>query len=227
MIVIVEDDISIQELLSYALKANNYEVEIFKDGTNLINFLENNSVDILILDVMLPNKNGLEILKEIRENKKLDDIYVIMLTARNEEYNKVVAFDSGADDYMTKPFSVLELISKIKATLRRINRNKNIAVETKIVHNNLCIDVTERIVTENEIVVDLTLKEYELLLLLLKNKGKVLTRDLIFEQIWGYDFQGNSRTLDVHVSSLRLKLKTIAKNIETVRGIGLKFRKDI
>ncbi len=224
MIVIVEDDNSIQELLGYALKANNYEIKQFNTGDCLIDFLTKNNVEILLLDIMLPGKSGLEILAEIRKNSKLDDLYIIMLTAKSEEYSKVVALDSGADDYITKPFSVLELISRIKAVLRR--RKKNKVKENIIKYRDVEINEEERTIKVNNSVVELTYKEYELFIILLENIGRAVSRELIFEKVWGYDFSGSSRTLDVHIRSLRSKIPTIANEIETIRGIGFKLRKD-
>lgn len=224
MIVIVEDDNSIQELLGYALKANNYEIKQFNTGDYLIDFLTKNNVEILLLDIMLPGKSGLEILAEIRQNSKLDDLYIIMLTAKSEEYSKVVALDSGADDYITKPFSVLELISRIKAVLRR--RKKNKVKENIIKYRDVEINEEERTIKVNNSVVELTYKEYELFIILLENIGRAVSRELIFEKVWGYDFSGSSRTLDVHIRSLRSKIPTIANEIETIRGIGFKLRKD-
>lgn len=223
MIVVIEDDNSIQELLSYALQANNYKVKLFSDSKNVMDFLENNTVDIVLLDIMLPGKSGLEILQEIRSSEKFDSIYIIMLTAKSEEYSKVAALDAGADDYLTKPFSVLELISRVKSTLRRLKKNNDVKVE--IHYKNLVINKVERQVKIDNVNIDLTLKEYELLLLLLENQGRALTREVIFEKIWDYDFSGNSRTLDVHIRSLRSKIKNISDDIETIRGVGFKVRK--
>ncbi len=216
---IVEDDENIRDLILYALKANNFEAIGFECASDFFSELKTTTPDIVILDVMLPDTNGLSILSTIRTNSTINTIPIIMLTAKSSEYDKVKGLDLGADDYITKPFSVLELISRINALLRRTNAiNKNI-----ITFKNLILDEDKHVVKLNNSEINLTLKEFELLNLLITNIGYVFSRDKIMEKVWGFDYEGESRTVDMHITSLRKKLGTDAKIIETVRGIGYKI----
>ena len=178
---------------------------------------------LVLLDIMLPGEDGIEILKKLRNNAKTKNIPVIMVTAKGSEYDKVVGLDTGADDYITKPFGMMELVSRIKAVLRRTTREKE---ETKYQIGNLVIDVEKHKVKVDGKSVTLTLKEFELLEKLMKNRHIVLTRDRLLEEIWGYDFSGETRTVDVHVRTLRQKLGDAGELIETVRGVGYRIGGD-
>ena len=179
--------------------------------------------ELVLLDIMLPGEDGIEILKKLRKSAKTKDIPVIMVTAKGSEYDKVIGLDTGADDYITKPFGMMELVSRIKAVLRRTIREKT---DTKYRIGNLLIDVEKHKVKVEGKTVALTLKEFELLEKLMKNRSIVLTRDRLFEEIWGYDFTGETRTVDVHVRTLRQKLGTAGELIETVRGVGYRIGGD-
>ncbi len=216
----VEDDDNIRELIVYALKNNNYAAMGFENSKDLYSQMEICTPDLVLLDIMLPGEDGLNILKKIRNQPTTKHIPVIMITAKTSEYDKVIGLDMGADDYISKPFGVMELIARVKALLRRtdINDNKNILTIDKI---NL--DYEKRIVLLDNIPIQLTYKEFELLYYLLKNKDIVLSRDNILSQIWGFDFQGETRTVDVHVATLRQKLGESGKLIQTIRNVGYKI----
>lgn len=216
MIYVVEDDKAIRNLVLYALKEKNYQVRGFEDGLNVVESLKNENVDLLILDIMLPEKDGIEILKEVRE---FSDIPVIMLTAKNDEYDKVLGLESGADDYITKPFSILELISRIKAVLRRSEKKDN----EHLSYKNIRVNIKKRTAKIDGEKIDLTYKEFEMLLLFLSNIGNVITREDFLLKIWGYDYEGETRTVDVHIASLRNKLKSAGVHIKTVRNLGYKL----
>lgn len=216
MIYVVEDDKAIRNLVLYALKEKNYQVRGFEDGLNVVESLKNENVDLLILDIMLPEKDGIEILKEVRE---FSDIPIIMLTAKNDEYDKVLGLESGADDYITKPFSILELISRIKAVLRRSEKKDN----EHLSYKNIRVNIKKRTAKIDGEKIDLTYKEFEMLLLFLSNIGNVITREDFLLKIWGYDYEGETRTVDVHIASLRNKLKSAGLHIKTVRNLGYKL----
>lgn len=216
MIYVVEDDKAIRNLVLYALKEKNYQVRGFEDGLNVVESLKNENVDLLILDIMLPEKDGIEILKEVRE---FSDIPVIMLTAKNDEYDKVLGLESGADDYITKPFSILELISRIKAVLRRSEKKDS----EHLSYKNIRVNIKKRTAKIDGEKIDLTYKEFEMLLLFLSNIGNVITREDFLLKIWGYDYEGETRTVDVHIASLRNKLKSAGLHIKTVRNLGYKL----
>lgn len=216
MIYVVEDDKAIRNLVLYALKEKNYQVRGFEDGLNVVESLKNENVDLLILDIMLPEKDGIEILKEVRE---FSDIPIIMLTAKNDEYDKVMGLESGADDYITKPFSILELISRIKAVLRRSEKKDS----EHLTYKNIRVNIKKRTAKIDGEKIDLTYKEFEMLLLFLSNIGNVITREDFLLKIWGYDYEGETRTVDVHIASLRNKLKSAGLHIKTVRNLGYKL----
>ena len=216
MIYVVEDDKAIRNLVLYALKEKNYQVRGFEDGLNVVESLKNENVDLLILDIMLPEKDGIEILKEVRE---FSDIPVIMLTAKNDEYDKVLGLESGSDDYITKPFSILELISRIKAVLRRSEKKDS----EHLSYKNIRVNIKKRTAKIDGEKIDLTYKEFEMLLLFLSNIGNVITREDFLLKIWGYDYEGETRTVDVHIASLRNKLKSAGVHIKTVRNLGYKL----
>lgn len=216
MIYVVEDDKAIRNLVLYALKEKNYQVRGFEDGLNVVESLKNENVDLLILDIMLPEKDGIEILKEVRE---FSDIPIIMLTAKNDEYDKVLGLESGADDYITKPFSILELISRIKAVLRRSEKKDS----EHLSYKNIRVNIKKRTAKIDGEKIDLTYKEFEMFLLFLSNIGNVITREDFLLKIWGYDYEGETRTVDVHIASLRNKLKSAGLHIKTVRNLGYKL----
>lgn len=221
-IMIVEDDNNINELIEYALSSNGFEVFKYTDGSNLINNITTNKPDLLILDIMLPGKDGISLLKEIRANSGISDLYIIMLTAKSTEIDKIKGFDLGADDYIIKPFSIMELVARVKSIIRRSNTivKKSNIIEFK----QLCIYPQNRRVTIQDEEINLTFKEFELLLYLVENEDIVLSREQILCKVWNYEFQGESRTLDIHVTSLRKKLLSYGDIIKTIRNIGYVIR---
>lgn len=217
----VEDDIDIRELIEYTLKASGFEVSGFEDASCFFYALSVEKPDIIILDIMLPDMDGLEILSNLKNSSNTEDIPVIMLTAKSGRLEKIKGLDSGADDYITKPFDVLELVSRIKAVLRRVKpvekQRKNI-----VTYKDVSVNTESRrvMVADKEVV--LTYKEFELLYQLILNKGIVLTRDKLMNCVWGTDFEGETRTVDVHVRTLRQKLGSAGDYIITVRNVGYK-----
>lgn len=222
MIYLVEDDSSIQKLVIYTLKSQGYEAEGFTLPSQFDKAMAKRKPSLIILDLMLPEVDGLTILSNIRSNPETAQIPVILLTAKTSEYDKVLGLDSGADDYVAKPFGMMELLARIKALLRRTQGTKPIKID-HLQYRDLTINLNEHVVKVKGDVVVLTRKEYELLRLLLENRGHVLTRDQLLTQIWGYDFDGESRTVDVHVRTLRSKIEPCGSYIETVRGVGYKI----
>ena len=221
MIYLVEDDESIRELVVYTLKSQGMDAKGFERTSLFWKELEKETPSLIILDIMLPEEDGISILRKLRTRPDTRKLPVIMLTAKGTEYDVVMGLDSGADDYIPKPFRMMELISRIKARLRR-TEDKG-AEEYQL--ENLYLCPSKHIVTVDQKPVNLTLKEYEMLALLLKNSGMVLSRTQLLNQIWGYEFDGESRTVDVHVRTLRQKLGTAGNLIETVRGVGYKIGK--
>lgn len=224
MIYMLEDDTSIQNFVLYTLKNTGFEAEGFERPSDFWKRMEEQTPDLLLLDIMLPEEDGMEILKKIRENRKTKNLPVIMLTAKGTEYDKVLGLDTGADDYVAKPFSMMELMSRIKALLRRseVKEEKNDTYQV----GPLYVSISKHIVkVSGEEITSLTYKEFELLSLLLQHQETVLSRDQILQSIWGYDFDGESRTVDVHVRTLRQKLGDAGRLIETVRGFGYKIGK--
>ena len=220
MIFCVEDDNNIRELMVYTLETTGFMAQGFEDGTSFMKALAFETPELILLDIMLPGEDGLALLKKLKGASKTKDIPVIMVTAKGSEYDKVVGLDSGADDYVTKPFGMMELIARIKAVIRRVRDDSKPRV---ITHGPICLDLDKHIVMVNGARVVLTLKEFELLERLAKKPGIVVTRDTLLSEIWGYDFDGETRTIDVHVRSLRQKLGDVGELIETVRGIGYKL----
>lgn len=216
MIYVVEDDGAIRNLVSYALTEKGYEVKAFEDGLSIVEEIRANPCELLLLDLMLPVKDGVSILKEIRG---FSDLPVIILTAKTDEFDKVLGLESGADDYITKPFSILELLSRVKAILRRVNR----ANHDHLTYKDISVNTKKRTVKVDGEKIDLTYKEFEMLNLFMNNLGNVITRDDFLLKIWGYGYQGETRTVDVHIASLRNKLKNSGKYITTVRNLGYKF----
>lgn len=224
LIYIVEDDKNIQEIESYALKNSGYEVEEFDRARTFESRLLEHQPDLVLLDIMLPDKDGLEVLKKIRRNPDTKRLPVIMVTAKSTELDKVKGLDNGADDYITKPFGIMELISRVKAILRR---SKHEEEERNMELREILLDTEKRMVylkqDEGAVPCELTYKEFELLKLFLQNAGIVMTRETLMERVWGVDFEGESRTLDMHIKTLRQKLGDAGKYIKTVRNVGYRI----
>lgn len=223
LIYCVEDDEGIRELILCALKSGGYEACAFETSKELYNKMEEQSPALILLDIMLPDEDGITILKKIRSNENYNIIPIIMLTAKSSEIDKVIGLEAGADDYITKPFGIMELLSRIKARLRRIIPNNQTIDE--INYKNLTLNNSTREVIFDSKLIQLTFKEFELLAYLLKNKGIVLSRDKIIEKVWGYDYEGESRTIDMHIKTLRQKLENAGciNYIDTIRGVGYKI----
>ena len=230
-ILVVDDEISLQETLTYNLKKQGYDVETTGSGTEAIELARQNQPDLIILDVMLPGLDGFEVCRILRQEMSTP---VLMLTARDDEIDRVVGLEVGADDYLAKPFSMRELIARVKAMLRRIRLDREAALIAEaarpeamiMTFDNLCIDMTRREIKVNDQVVPFKPKEYELLTFFAQHKGQVLSREFILERVWGWDFIGDSRTVDVHVRWLREKIEADPANPErivTVRGAGYRF----
>ncbi len=215
-ILVIEDEQSIQKLLTYDLTQAGYEVDNAYDGLNGLKKAKENDYDLIILDLMLPKLDGLEICKQLR--KENNDVYIIMLTARDDEIDKIIGLESGADDYMTKPFSPREVLARVKAGLRR--QKLNSTEEHLITLGSLVIDLNRHEVFVNGKLIPLTRKEYDLLLFLIKNKGIALSRDVLLETLWGFEYDGDTRIVDVHIFKLREKLTGSNVVIVTKRGIG-------
>lgn len=215
-IVIIEDDQDIRELVLYTLKSNQLDGLGFESGRAFFD-AKVDKVDLILLDVMLPEEDGLQILQKLRSDSKYSELPVIMLTAKGSEMDKVKALDLGADDYVVKPFGVLELMSRIQARLRRVKK------ESELSFKEISLNKDKYEVRVNTKRVELTNKEFELLEYLLMNPNIVISREKLLEKVWGYDFEGESRTLDIHVSTLRKNLNEASKYIHTVRGVGYKI----
>ena len=220
MIYCVEDDDNIRELVIYTLETTGLKAQGFAEGTSFMEALAFDTPELVLLDIMLPGEDGMELLHKLKNSSKTKDIPVIMVTAKGAEYDKVIGLDSGADDYVTKPFGMMELVSRIKAVLRRARK---IPDKADLEFAGVKINVKKHEVTVDGKPVTLTLKEFELLERLMRNQNIVLTRDQLLEDIWGYDFDGETRTVDVHVRTLRQKLGEKGSMIETVRGVGYRI----
>lgn len=219
MIYIVEDDANIRELESYALQSSGFSTACFENSESFFDACSAGLPELVLLDIMLPNEDGLSILKKMRSHPDLKQVPVIMVTAKTSELDKVKGLDSGADDYMTKPFGVMELISRVKALLRRAVPQKQDILSA----GGVTVDDSKHLVTAGGEVRELTYKEYELLKFLMVNRGIVLSRDKIMERVWGFDYEGESRTVDMHIKTLRQKLGESGALIKTVRNVGYKF----
>lgn len=220
MIFCVEDDNSIRDLMIYTLRSAGFEAEGFSDGTGLLDALRTQTPQLIMLDIMLPGEDGISILKRLRHQTSTADIPVIMATAKGTEYDKVMGLDLGADDYLAKPFGMMEMISRIRAVLRRTAPKEK---ETLLCIGSLELNPSTYTVFAGEDKVQLTLKEYKLLRTFMENPGRVYTRDQLLEIVWGMDFTGETRTVDVHIGTLRTKLGKYSDYIETVRGVGYKM----
>ena len=220
MIFCVEDDSSIRDLMIYTLKASGFEAEGFADGGALFEALKTQKPRLIMLDVMLPGEDGISVLKKLRSKSSTADIPVIMATAKTTEYDKVLGLDSGADDYLSKPFGMMEMVSRIKAVLRR-TEPKSEARTLSL--GKISVNLAEHTVTSDGERVQLTLKEFDMLCLLMESPGRVYTRDQLLSKIWESDYAGETRTVDVHIGTLRTKLGKCGEYIETVRGVGYKM----
>lgn len=220
MIFLVEDDSSIRELVIYTLDSTGLQAEGFERPSEFWKAIRKTMPSLVILDVMLPEESGIEILKKLRKNPMTEKIPVIMATAKTSEYDKINGLESGADDYIAKPFSMMELVARVKALLRRAEYSSS---QSDYTVENLYVCPEKHIVKVDGQEVILTLKEFEMLCLLIKNRGIVLTRDQMLNKIWGYSFDGESRTVDVHIRTLRQKLTTAGGIIKTIRGVGYKI----
>lgn len=230
-ILVVEDEIHIQELIKYNLEKNGYKVLISDNGEDGLIMAMENIPDLILLDLMLPGMDGLEVCKRLHMDKETKKIPIVMLTAKSEEFDKVLGLELGADDYVTKPFSIKELIARVRARLR--NADDEMMGSVPLTHKNVIrigeieIDKENYEIRKNGEKVILTLKEFELLRTLAENQGKVLTRDSLLDKIWGYDYVGETRTVDVHIRHLRQKLgeeEGDEQFIETIRGVGYRLR---
>ncbi len=225
-ILVVDDEEHIVELLKFNLENNGYDVLTAYDGNEALRKTKEKLPDLILLDLMLPKIDGIEVCRELKLNNITNDIPIIMLTAKGEETDKVLGLEIGADDYITKPFSIRELMARIKSVLRRSKKNRE-QKKNIIIIDDITIDVEKHEVTKNNEKIELTLKEFELLRILSNNRGKVLSRDFLLDKVWGYDYYGETRTVDVHIRHLRKKIEDDDKKyryIETVRGIGYKIK---
>lgn len=220
MIYCVEDERNIRELIVYTLETSGYKARGFGNGADFFQQLALEKPKLILLDIMLPGEDGLEILRKLKTSSNTREIPVIMVTAKGAEYDKVLGLDSGADDYISKPFGMMEFIARVKALLRRTQPKMG---NTKLFVGNLEMDIEKHMVSAAGTEVTLTLKEFQLLRYLLENQGIVLSRDQLLEHIWGYDFDGETRTIDVHIRTLRQKLGTCGELVETVRGVGYRI----
>ncbi len=220
----VEDEENIRELVSYALKSQNFETKVFENGAELFSALKQEIPLLILLDIMLPGEDGISILQKIRSTPDYSDIPVIMLTAKTSEYDIVKGLDKGADDYISKPFGIIEMISRIRAVLRRSSRKSEKSNVLK--YGNVTLNIEKHTVMVDGEPCKLTVKEFELLQYLLNNADIVLRREQIMERVWGFSFEGESRTIDMHIRSLRQKLGDGGKIIQTVRGIGYRIGAD-
>ena len=220
MIYIIEDDVDIREMESYALKNSGFEVVEFANSDDLFAACQKQLPSLILLDIMLPGEDGLTILKRLREQEETHYIPVMMVTAKTSELDKVRGLDMGADDYLTKPFGIMELVSRVKALLRRAAPREETDV---IIYSGIALDSAKHTVMAKGAPVELTYKEFELLKYLLINKGIVLTREKIMDKVCGFDFEGESRTVDMHIKTLRQKLGECGKSIKTIRNVGYKL----
>ena len=226
-ILVVDDEEHIIEPIKYNLISTGYQVITCNNGIEAVNLAMDEKPNLVLLDLMIPGKDGYEVCKDIRSKHEIKNIPIIMLTAKSEELDKILGLELGADDYITKPFSVRELLARVKAVLRRMNIKEESNV---ITFGQLTANFDKREIKVKDKKVDLTLKEFELLEILIKNRGKILRRELLLDKIWGYEYIGETRTVDVHIRYLRKKIEDDDKNpkfIETIRGVGYRFNPDL
>jgi len=222
-ILVVDDEDHIRELMKFNLEKNGYKVISCGDGTEALKLAKGEKPDLVLLDVMLPGIDGYDVCKEIRRDNDISNIPIIMITAKSEELDKILGLELGADDYITKPFSIRELTARVKAVLRRTAIQP---VDKAFKFDNITIDFEKHEVLKYGKRIELTLKEFEVLEILIKNKGRVITRDFLLDKVWGYEYIGETRTVDVHIRHLRQKLEEddkTPKYIETIRGVGYRF----
>lgn len=224
MIYCVEDDKNIRDLVVYALKTSGYEANGYGDSVAFFEALEKKIPDLVLLDIMLPGDDGLQILEKIRQRHDTKSLPVIMLTAKGSEYDKVNGLEMGADDYVSKPFGVMELLARVKAVLRRSAKEPE---QDVIEIGDLALHLKKHRVLVNGEDIKLTFKEFELLKHMMENRGIVMTRESLLKAIWGYDYEGETRTVDVHIKTLRQKIGDMGSIIETVRGVGYRIGEDI
>ncbi len=217
MIYCVEDDSSIRELMLYALRASGFSAQGYKTAALFWEAIRREKPELILLDIMLPDEDGITVLKKLKNDPILAQIPVIMATAKSMEFDKVIGLDAGADDYLAKPFGMMEMVSRVKAVLRRTNRT---AAPGVLKHKELELNAAFHRVSRQGKPIDLTVKEYELLRLFLENPGQVFTRENLLSAIWESEYQGETRTVDVHIASLRTKLGEAGSYIKTVRGVG-------
>ena len=219
MIFCVEDDSSIRELMLYALRASGFQTAGFGTAEEFWNALKSDKPELILLDIMLPDEDGISILKKLRGFAMTADIPVIMASAKGTEFDKVIGLDLGADDYLAKPFGMMEMVSRVKAVLRRVNQTAVTVLTYKTIEMN---EGSHRVSVSGK-TIDLTVKEYDLLRLFLKSPGLAFTRETILSSIWESEYQGETRTVDVHIASLRTKLGEVGESIRTVRGVGYRL----
>jgi len=227
-ILIVDDEAPIRELLAFNLKKNGFDIATAADGLSAVKTAQSEDISLILLDIMLPEIDGFEVCRRLKQNKHTSKIPIIMITAKDEEIDKVLGLELGADDYTTKPFGIRELIARIKAVLRRSNTNEH--SEGELTLGVLRINFNAYTAFLNDEQLMLTPKEYDLLKLFVTNEGKAFSRDELLEKVWGYEYYGDTRTVDVHIRHLRAKLQSapaISDGIKTVRGIGYRFTKQI
>lgn len=222
-ILVVDDEEHIRELIKFNLENNGYQILTADNGIDALKIAKNMLPQLVLLDLMLPGMDGYDVCKEIRKDTNISSTPIIMITAKGEEFDKVLGLELGADDYLTKPFSIRELLARVKAVLRRTTLQQ---VDKSYRFANITVDFEKHEVIKYDRKIELTLKEFELLEVLIKNKGRVMTRDFLLDKIWGYEYIGETRTVDVHIRHLRQKIEDDDKNpkyIETIRGIGYRF----
>jgi len=223
LIYLLEDDQNIRDFTVYAVRNSGYEIEGYALPSEFRAAVAEHVPDLVLLDIMLPEEDGLSVLRRLRNDPQTAKLPIIMLSARSTEYDKVLGLDSGADDYLAKPFGVMELLSRIRALLRRTEKP---ADHSLLTGGGIQLDDARHLVTADGSEIGLTGKEFDLLAILMRNQGIVLSRDRILESVWGYDYSGESRTVDVHIRTLRAKLGDSGNAIETVRGVGYRFHID-
>lgn len=223
MIYCVEDDSSIREIEIYTLQSTGFEAKGFETAGDFFKALQKEKPELVILDIMLPDMEGTEVLKQLKKDVSTKDIPVILASAKGTEYDKVKGLDTGADDYLAKPFGMMEMVSRVRAVLRRTQKPKSNVLE----HNGIRIDHGKHEVTVNGKVIDLTLKEYEVLALLMSRPGIVFTRDQLLSKVWEEEYTTETRTVDVHIRTLRQKLQEEGAHIDTVRGVGYRYKEEL
>ncbi|KGK88434.1 MULTISPECIES: response regulator transcription factor [unclassified Clostridium] len=222
-IIIVDDEEHIRELLKFNLENSGYSTIYADNGIDALKLIKSERPQLILLDLMIPGMDGYDVCKEVRKDNNISTTPIIMITAKGEEFDKVLGLELGADDYITKPFSIREILARVKAVLRRTSVQN---IDKSYKFGNVIIDLEKHEVIKDNFKVELTLKEFELLEILIKNKGRVLTRDFLLDKIWGYEYVGETRTVDVHIRHLRQKIEENDKSpqfIETIRGVGYRF----